>query len=177
MGERRLYLERYSPGGVWEPLDKFHYDIGLGRPPWIDNLYRLHLERARYWEVYLPSSEILSLLNDLSSRPFSLGLYYGILRSDKFIPSLPLAHFLAPKAEDLGIHTTTLTREGERFFLYGKIVLPPNYTAWRRGLMLVVNSDGEALGWGRGRIVKISGQRARAVEPIWDLGWYLRRGG
>jgi len=171
-------LEKYKEGSkAWRPLDAFHQEIGVHSPPWKEHLFRLMLPNAKYSDVYLVDDSRIELVESLKARPYTMGLYYGMLFTDRFVPSLPLAQFLAPRAEDLGVPVARLTREGERYFLYGRIVFEPNFEGWRRGLLLVVDVEGEALGWARGRIIIISGRRVRGLEPIWDLGWYLRRGG
>jgi len=171
-------LDKYKPGiRSWRPLEEFHKDIGLGSPPWSSRIYRLVLPGARYSDVFLLHDGIIEIVKVVGHRPYTLGLYYGMLFQDRFVPSLPLAQYLAPRADSLGVPTTRVDKEGEKFFLYGKPVFEDHVDGWREGVVLVLDGEGEALGWGRGRIVKISGKRVRLLEPVWDLGWYLRRGG
>ncbi len=132
-----------------------------------------------YAEVFAPpNSRIIKILLKLNlDDVYTLGLYVGMISPGKwFKPSLPLAHRLAAYCNK-PVQCIILSELGERFFLYGKRVVEDNIIEWNNGLSLVVNMRGEALGWGIGAITKIGGRTRRVLEPVWDMGWYLRRGG
>ncbi len=132
-----------------------------------------------YVEVYAPPSrELLKVAVKIGvDNIYSMGLYVGMMAPGIwFKPSLPLAHKLAPLCKSKA-KCVEVDEAGERFFLYGRSVLSERVSGWKPGLVLVLNTRGEALGWGRGTITNIGGVKRRLLEPVWDLGWYLRRGG
>ena len=158
---------------------KFCREIGAHSSSCKWRIYVLEVPGGRFMDVFhLPPEveEILARL--LGGVAYSAGLYLGKISPEGFTPSLPLAHELARWCGEL--NCCILTSNGEKRFLYGRTV-PASLVAsiHMRGTSrkcLVVNARGEALGWGE--LAKSSkGRRTLAVRPVWDLGWYLRRGG
>lgn len=165
-------IVKYNNSRFWEPLRRFAGEIGLPLHAIARDPVARAPDRPRYYEVY-DSSKYRSV--DFDDR-IILGDFIGILVPGiAFKPSLPLAGRLAPKCGV--IKCIRVTFEGERFFLYGRSVLEANIDEWHPGIRIVVNRLGEPLGWGVGKIVKRGLRRERLVAPLWDLGWYLRRGG
>jgi len=168
---------RYTRGALeWRPFEKFARALGL--PPEAiarDPVAVAPGRGAPYMEVY-DLAGTPKPLGDVLGRSLIPGDFVGILEPARsFKPSLLLGTLLAGKCGV--IKCIRVTREGEKFFLYGKPVYGPRVLEWRPGLAPVLSEDGEFIGWGVGREHKIGGRRLRLVEPIWDLGWYLRRGG
>ncbi len=172
----------YTPGSpFWAPLEDFAKQLGLA----VEAMLRAPIAIApatsaagpRYYDVYDPpfsAGRVCALAESTIVVP---GGYLGMLAPGKrFKPSLPLARMLAPKCGAV-LDCIVVSASGERFFLYGRDVFEDHIVAWVPGLRIVVNESGEALGWGEGRIVKRGERRVRLVAPVWDLGWYLRRGG
>ncbi len=161
----------------WSPIATFFKKLGLEPLEILDNIITIERQRYEYVEVFSPTQDLLKILEIIDAdRLYSLGLYVGMMRPGEwFKPSLPLAHKLAPYCNRM--KCIVLDYNGEKFFLYGKTVYEENIVSWNPGVNLVVNELGEALGWGVGKIANIGGEQRRVVEPIWDMGWYLRRGG
>lgn len=174
----RTVIKQYDPeSGYWAPLTGFLNEIGVDGdllPPIIIAVERINYE---YVEVFSPSQEVFALLSRLPlDSLYSLGLYMGMMKPGSWYkPGLPFAHRLAPHCGR--VKCIVLDENGEKYFLYGRTVYAENTVSWTAGPALVVNLKGEALGWGVGKIANIGGRRRRVVEPIWDMGWYLRRGG
>ena len=167
-----------SRNNYWKPFSKFLDDLRID-PIMIGEAFLAVESKGSYAEIYSPKdSKLIDILKKLDIKYFySMGLYIGMMRPGKwFKPSLPLAHHLTPYCNK-PVNCCIVSKKGERFFLYGKRVYQENILRWRPGLVLVVNNNGEAIGWGKGTIANIGGVRRRLLEPIWDLGWYLRRGG
>lgn len=177
-----VLIKRYEEGqDYWNPLRSLLEDIGISAireaPLNLSNIIAIERPKYEYVEVFSPSTQILNILQLIEiDRLYSLGLYMGMMKPREwFKPSLPLAHKLAPYRDR--VRCIILDSNGEKYFLYGKTVFEENIEEWKPGLSLIVNEMGEALGWGTGKITNIGGRRRRVVEPIWDMGWYLRRGG
>ncbi|MCE4601436.1 MAG: hypothetical protein F7C38_07775 [Desulfurococcales archaeon] len=165
----------------WSVFDGFLAGQGLSLGKLVEGdkrLFAISRPGASYDEVFLASGRVYRLLEKLDIETiYSLGLYAGMIKPGSwFKPSLPLAHYLAPLCRG-EINCIAVDGIGEKFFLYGRRVVEPRIARWRRGLSLVINVLGEALGWGIGKIANIGGKTRRVVEPVWDMGWYLRRGG
>ncbi len=164
---------------MWKPFQKFLGEIGVNERDIGSVIVALGARRGDYVEVYAPPSrELLKAAIGIGvDNIYSMGLYVGMMAPRKwFKPSLPLAHKLAPLCKSKA-KCVAVDEAGERFFLYGRSVLGERVPGWKPGLVLVLNRRGEALGWGRGIIANIGGVKRRLLEPVWDLGWYLRRGG
>ncbi len=173
-------LVYYDGSPFWDPLRAFARELGVGVHAIGRRLVALaqptRPSAAAYYEVYETPSWHPIRLETYSTGILVPGEFVGILEPrQRFKPGLPLAKRLSRKCGI--VRCITLSSRGERFFLYGRTVFEENILEWKRGLSIVVNELGEALGWGRGRIVKKGKHTTRLVEPVWDLGWYLRRGG
>ncbi len=167
-----------SKNDYWRPFIDFINEVNIKIKFLGDKIIAID-SGGNYVEVYSPpDNKLYKLLYNIDIKYFySMGTYIGMMQPGKwFKPSLPLAHRLASFCNN-PVKCSIVSEEGEKFFLYGRKVLEDNLITWNKGIVLVVNNIGEALGWGRGIIAKIGGERRRLLEPIWDLGWYLRRGG
>lgn len=179
---KRPFIIPYTAGSsYWSVFDGFLVEQRLSLGKLVKEgkiLFAISRPGASYDEIFLASERVYSLLEILDIETiYSLGLYAGMIKPGSwFKPSLPLAHHLAPLCKK-EIDCIIIDGIGEKFFLYGKRVVEPRIARWRRGLSLVINVLGEALGWGIGKIANIGGKTRRVVEPVWDMGWYLRRGG
>ncbi len=152
-------------------LHLFAASQGLELESIAHNPMALEVGGARYHDVFDVPIHVARVLGRVGWL-YSAGLYLGTIDRSGFIPSLPLAHRLSRLCSHL-IPCVRVTWEGEKFFLYGRRVLEENIEVWSPGLRIVVNPLGEAIGWGLG--AERGG--SRMIEPIKDLGWYLRRGG
>ncbi len=145
------------------------------------DLLVLDVPGGSHIDIFKPPPSVkrfLSLNLSVGLTPYSLGLYIGfIARRGVFVPSLPLAHELAPYCASGNLARCVYLPPGlEAKFLYGKkIILKDNISD---GLVLVLNTLREALGWAVVESLnnKYGGQK-RLLRPVRDLGWYLRRGG
>lgn len=143
--------------------------INLGEPP--ENLMALETPKARYVDVFSVPEGVKELLKHFQAH-YSAGLYLGYIEKGRFKPGLPLARKLAGNCGKT-IKCIKLDEEGEKRFLYRRIVKQENIIEWHEGVTVVVNRQGEPIGWGRGVVEG----GAKTVKPLKDLGWYLRRGG
>jgi len=168
---------RYSRGArEWKPLERFARELGLQPEAIAREPVAVAPKRgAPYMEVYDLAATPMPFRR-LLGHTLTPGDFIGILEPARsFKPSLLLGALLAGKCGV--IKCIRVTGDGERFFLYGKPVYGRRVLEWRPGLAPVLGEDGEFIGWGVGREHKIGGRRLLLVEPVWDLGWYLRRGG
>jgi len=165
-----------------ETVNRFCLELGLHPKQCYRSLYALEVPGGEYRELYDPPETVLRFARErLRMVLYSTGIYMGIYdpQKMKFKPSLPLAHRLARYCQSEA-RCCKLSDTGEKRFLYGKPVRGPSivYMPGSRGPCIVINSMGEALGWG---ILTVHKSKNRAgtprVEPVIDMGWYLRRGG
>ena len=152
----------------YRALHLFAASQGLDLESIAHNPMALEIPGSTYNDVFDVPIGVARLLGGLDGL-YSTGYYIGYIDRGSFKPSLPLAHRLSRLCGHV-IKCIKLSSDGEKFFLYGRRVLAANVIEWSPGLRIVVNAGGEALGWGVG----VSGGM---VEPLRDLGWYLRRGG
>jgi 60S ribosome subunit biogenesis protein NIP7 len=152
-------------------LEGFASSLGLKLSDIASNPMALQVPRSRYVDVFDVPEHLVELLEQLDSH-YAAGMYLGYLEGDRFKPGLPLARKLS-RLCGVRLCCIVLSEEGEKRFLYGRIVWESNVVNWCDGLSVVVNTLGEPLGWGLG----VSEEGRRFVKPVWDLGWYLRRGG
>ncbi len=145
------------------------------------DLLALDVPGGSHIDIFKPPPSVrrfLILNRSTGITPYSLGLYIGFTsRRGGFVPSLPLAHELAPYCVSGNLSRCVYLPPGlEAKFLYGKkIILKDNIDS---GLVLVLNTLREALGWAVVESLNNKyGERKRLLRPVRDLGWYLRRGG
>ncbi|MFW9984256.1 MAG: NIP7 N-terminal domain-related protein [Candidatus Odinarchaeota archaeon] len=142
------------------------------------NKYRMLLAKGRRVEVYLLSSALWNLYQQIHSHrhPYFLGLFLGELDQGVLQPSL---HILAHLAESVKDSVRVVTnQDGEQRFLYGHqlepqhiMQLPSNVNKMTK--LLVVNEHHEGLGYGQ---LKTTQTGEPSIKNQHDLGWYLRRG-
>ncbi len=152
-------------------LKEFALSLNLDLSDIVSNPMALQVPRARYIDIFDVPEPLMELLEQLDSH-YSAGMYVGCIVGDSFKPGLPLARKLS-KLCNVKLCCIALDEVGEKRFLYGRVVSGDHVVRWCEGMTVVVNVAGEPLGWGLG----VSSRRGRFVKPIWDLGWYLRRGG
>jgi len=140
-----------------------------------EQLRLLELPNASYHDVF-EVPEWYEELSPVTLNVYSAGDYLGLLARARsgyiFKPGLPLAHRLAGLC-NTSIKCHVVDERGEKVFLYGKPVDLSHVISLGRGVTVVINRVGEALGWGRLKAIK----GKMVLEPLADLGWYLRRGG
>lgn len=152
-------------------LEDFASKLGLRLEDLASNPMALEVPDARYVDVFDVPEGIQELLGYFESH-YAAGLYLGYVEGSRFKPGLPLARKLARLCGSR-INCIVLSWDGEKRFLYGRIVREKDIMKWVEGLTIVLNPLGEPLGWGLG----LTRGNERLVKPVWDLGWYLRRGG
>ncbi len=105
---------------------------------------------------------------------FTYGVHVARYCDNRIIVNLGLLGIIGGYSS----HYVRVTDHGERLFLYGRDIFEDSIIEIKVSKectgkpVLVVNTRGEPLGWGRyrrrkGRII---------IENIIDLGWYLRSG-
>jgi 60S ribosome subunit biogenesis protein NIP7 len=162
---------------------EFCHKIGIKNPQntCYKTLYVLVIPHAKFKDVFDPSNRILRFLEEnLDWNAYSIGTYLGLIGKNGFEPSLLLSHKLANKCLN-PVHCAIIDEEGEKYFLYGKIVLEEHIVEYNnQGYVLVVNKKNESLGWGileKERNDNTNYVDRLVLRPVKDLGWYLRRGG
>ena len=143
-------------------------------------IYILEVPGGPYVEAFSPPPTVAKAAHELFNNVvYSIGGYLGNIdrKTHHFNPSLPLAHRLARLCGS--IRCCALDSRGERKFLYGKPVAGEYVVSspCTPGPCVVVNRIGEALGWGSIRVKSKRRCTPLTLQPVKDLGWYLRRGG
>ncbi|MGC9210462.1 MAG: hypothetical protein ACP5FT_04280 [Acidilobus sp.] len=156
-------------------LREFAARIGASYESVAANPYVLEVPRGFYKDVFDIPRGLESVLGLLGSL-YAAGYYIGSIGRDGFRPGLPLAQRLSRLCE-AGIKCVELDLRGARSFLYGMAVGEEHIVRFTEGIAIVLDPLGEALGWGVGRRVRLKTKVQALVEPVIDLGWYLRRGG
>ncbi len=156
-------------------IARFAESIGVRPVSVAANPYVLEVPGASYKDIFDVPGLLARVLPALGSL-YLAGYYVGSMEGDEFRPGLPLAQRLA-RLCDLGARCIVLDARGVRAFLYGNEVQGEHVLSFAEGLSIVVDPHGEALGWGVGRKVRLKTKAQALVEPVKDLGWYLRRGG
>jgi ribosome biogenesis protein Nip4 len=138
----------------------------------------LTVGRGRRNEVFLVSSAVWKFYQHIQPHrnPYFLGLFLGELSPTLFRPSLQVLPILAKYGKDSV--KVVVTGAGEQRFLYGHSLTKENLSRDLSNLqkaqgVLVVNEQGEGLGYGR---VKHVSAHSVTITNQQDLGWYLRRG-
>ena len=177
--EERVRLRKASKDEV-KLIKDFAVSLGLSVSKIVRNPLVLEVPGGKYLDVFDATIEVEQALITLDYTAYSIGDYIGVIDhfALKFKPGLPLAMRLSRLCGSI-IRCIVISGEGERFFTYGKPVHEANIVKWLRGLRVVVNEYGDCLGWGVGveRYDRERKRKIRLVEPLIDIGWYLRRGG
>lgn len=139
---------------------------------------QLLVGRGRRNEVYLVSSAVWAIYQQIQPdrNPYFLGQFLGELTSNHFQPSLQVLPILVRDGKDSA--KVTVNETGEQRFLYGQAltedhVIKNILELKKDQRVLVMNNQGEGLGFGQVKQVSKSGF---TVTNQLDLGWYLRRG-
>ncbi len=155
-------------------LRLFSYGLGVPLEALGENIMVLDVPGSRFYDVFDVPVSVARSLGSIGGL-YSAGFYLGMLDSGLFKPSLPLAWRLSRLCGH-AMRCIVLDDGAARRFLYGRPV-SQGIVEWRAGLSVVVDGSGEALGWGKGKAISRRWGTVKVVEPVWDLGWYLRRGG
>jgi len=153
-------------------VDSFLEGLGVRPGAAYVSLAVLVVPGARYYDVFDVPGWALGVSGEAGA--FSAGFYLGYIEGDSFKPGLPLA-FRLSRLCGLAIKCHRVDSFGEKVFLYGKTFFEEHVVEWGRGLSVVLGPHGEPLGWGYP--VDKPKKGGRGLEPLMDLGWYLRRGG
>ncbi len=154
-------------------IKKFLSEIGVNPSSVMSDPMKLVIENAYYNDIFDIPVQLKELVSNLNSI-YSSGFYLGYIKKKKFYPGLPLLRRISRLCYE--INCIKLNEFGEKLFLYGKKVENDNIILFKEGLSLVLNQRDEPLGWGIGKVINVH-KEIKIVEPIKDLGWYLRRGG
>jgi len=156
-------------------IEEFARSIGVKPRAVALNPHALEVPGGAYLDVFDLPTALIRIIEDLRF-VYAGGYYVGSLAKSKFVPGLPLAQRLS-RLCGLGLRCILLDLYGAKRFLYGERVTNEHVVRFSEGLAVVVDSQGEAIGWGIGRRVRLKTKVEVRVEPVKDLGWYLRRGG
>ncbi|AFZ71165.1 protein involved in ribosomal biogenesis, contains PUA domain [Caldisphaera lagunensis DSM 15908] len=154
-------------------IKKFLDEIGVKLYSIASNPMKLVVENAFYNDIFDIPIQLKELVLNLDSI-YSSGFYLGYIKKEKFYPGLPLLRRISRLCYE--INCIKLNEFGEKLFLYGKRVENDNIILFKEGFCLVLNQQNEPLGWGIGKVINVH-KEIKIVEPVKDLGWYLRRGG
>ncbi|MEK6816492.1 MAG: hypothetical protein AABY09_02685 [Nanoarchaeota archaeon] len=108
------------------------------------------------------------------TKPVMMGLYLGEDRKEKFFPSLALLTILAKTSEE----KVCVKDIGEMDFVYGKDLRKRHILKFEGEtkigfLKIVVNKNGECLGYGK--IIGEKNSEGVIVKNVLDIGDYIRR--
>ena len=174
--DRVAVLLRRARPGEEAVVERFLGLVGVRGNPFRGGIYVLDIKGASYMDAFYIPEALRSLIGE-GIPAYSGGLYLGSIEGGRLNPGLPLARALAPLC-GAGAKCVRLTPRGEQLFLYGRVVEGHNIVDWKPGYVIVLGSDGEAIGWGYGDMRRAGDpSRNLILKPIKDLGWYLRRGG
>lgn len=156
-------------------LKEFAEALGLPMSAIATRPYYLEVPDGNYYDIFDVTSRVEEAVSRLPSL-YSVGLYLGYIDKEGFHPGLPLAQRLASKCF-VSTDCTVLDEYGAKVFLYGKEVTEEHIVKFKEGVSVVLDTSLEPLGWGFGSYIRLKSRRVTRVEPVKDLGWYLRRGG
>ncbi len=134
--------------------------------------------KLRYKKIenkyYLISKELWALTEKINLNFFTIGVYLGHEKNEKFFPSLALLNILAKHTDD----KIMLKDIGEMDFLYKKDLRSRHIKQYNGEskvgfLRLVVNEKNECLGYAK--IVKTLDSPGIVLKNKLDMGDYLRR--
>lgn len=175
--EKEARLRKPRPGEL-DAIMGFLRSLGVDTvnpPVEVESLGLLEVPGAVYRDVF-EVPEWITLRPEVYGLLYATGYYIGLIAYRRgqpvFKPGLPLAHRLS-RLCGTAIECHVVDEAGERILLYGRPVPLDLTLSVAGGLSVVVNTRNEALGWARLRVRGGKGY----LEPLLDLGWYLRRGG
>ena len=161
--------------GELAAIEGFARQLGAPLAALASKPYVLEVPGARYHDVFDVPEGAEAVIKRLPSA-YSAGYYIGSLEGARFVPGLPLAQRLQ-RLCGAAIECIVLDSRGAKAFLYGKPVEEQNILEFHEGVKVVLDPLREAIGWGVGVKVTLKNVTTRRVDPVKDLGWYLRRGG
>ncbi|WP_292319399.1 hypothetical protein [Caldisphaera sp.] len=153
-------------------LENFVSQLGINISSIATNLKKLEIENGKYNDIFDIPIQLEIIVNSLESI-YTTGFYLGYIKNNKFYPGLTLLRRISRLCNE--INCIKLNKKGEKQFLYGKIV-KNNIISFKEGLRVILNENDEPIGWGIGKVINRK-KEIKIVEPVKDLGWYLRRGG
>ncbi|MDP8002618.1 MAG: NIP7 pre-PUA domain-containing protein [Caldisphaera sp.] len=154
-------------------IKEFTDSLGIKIESILNNPKILIVKGAKFNDVFDFPIYFNGLIDDIKSI-YSGGYYLGYIKKEKFHPGIPLANRISRLCKI--IDCIIIDDTGEKIFLYGKNVNQNHLIKFSKGLKVVVNANYESLGWGIGKVIN-GKKEIKIVEPLKDLGWYLRRGG
>ena len=127
------------------------------------------ISRNRY---FLASEELVKIKNGIQQEPFSIGLFLGEIKNNRFVPGAPLLDIISKKSD----RKIFVNRKTEWLFLCGRDVFGKGIVKSNaeKGIVLVQNERDENLGYGE-IIGDLSAQNKMAVRNLFDKGNFLRR--
>lgn len=136
------------------------------------------MEEGERIHLFLRSAELEADLAGSPVAPDVAGLPLGTIRRGVWRPSLAGAHWLGRSGTRRVVRLRT---QAAQRFLYGRTIeregieAMPQEADRLEGALIVIEPGGEVLGLGRLSPARERGRQQ--LEPIQDLGWYLREGG
>jgi len=154
-------------------LNNFASELNLSISSIVSNPKKLKINGEKYNDVFDLPIQLEGIINSFESI-YTTGFYLGYIKNSKFYPGLTLLRRVSRLCNN-EIDCIKLNKKGEKQFLYGKEV-KDNIISFKIGLSVVLNEIDEPIGWGIGKVINRK-KGIKIVEPVKDLGWYLRRGG
>mgnify|MGYP001770649168 CR=1 FL=1 len=161
--------------GELAAIEEFARQLGVPLAALASKPYVLEVPGAKYHDVFDVPEGAEAVVKRLSSA-YSAGYYIGSLQGERFVPGLPLALRLQ-RLCGVSMECIVVDTRGAKVFLYGMPVEDQHILKFYEGVRVVLDPLGEAIGWGVGVKVTLKNVTTRRVDPVKDLGWYLRRGG
>ncbi len=156
-------------------LEEFAKGLGVNLSAIARRPMALEVPEGEYVDVFDVPSYVEAALGSIGSA-YAAGYYLGFIDKDGFHPGLTLAQRLE-RLCFTAIDCIVLDEWGTKVFLYGKEVYGDHIIKFREGLAVVLDPSLESIGWGVGARITLKTRHLTKVEPVKDLGWYLRRGG
>ena len=161
--------------GELAAIEGFAKQLGVPLAALASKPYVLEVPGAKYHDVFDVPEGAEAVIKRLPSA-YSAGYYIGSLQGERFVPGLPLALRLQ-RLCGVSMECIVVDTRGAKVFLYGMPVEDRHILEFHEGVRVVLDPLGEAIGWGAGVKVTLKNVTTRRVDPVKDLGWYLRRGG
>lgn len=154
--------------GVFEEIS-----AGSSQELWADHDFWIH-QTDDEMVVTAATIDLAELPIELIRGADHIGLRIGTLEDDGFRMDLQAAVLLSTVSREQAVR---VSEHAARLFIYGKDILGISVVSYARGLKpgdacIVVNPRWECLGLGR--VVGNFKGKGPSVEPIHDLGTYLR---